>query len=254
MLQRHGVARDHRRVRCLARERHFPLRGERGELATNVARDDRHIDGCAVREGFADVGAGEREQVVGEARQALDFFAAALQHLGVFLRRARPAQGHFDFTAQDGERCAQLVRGVGHEAVLAGVRGFETVEQFVEGGGELREFRRLGRREQALAGEGAEVDLARRFAQRRQRSAPLADEVIQSQPGQQQRGGGTPGQPQQQAAQRRVPLAPEDGGLRVADQLALFFYPNATPLIRSAWCIKTPRARMARATAWPPFG
>ena len=108
--------------------------GKRPQLRGHGGAHLAHVDEFALRDGIADIDMGEREHVFREAGEALDFLFVADEHVAVFLGTARFAQRHFDLAAQHGEWRAQLVGGIGSESLLSGVRGFETVEQMIEGG------------------------------------------------------------------------------------------------------------------------
>ena len=52
---------------------------------------------------------GQRQQVVDNGGETEDFLQRAFQHAAVFFGRLRVAEGEFDFTAHDGERCAKFM-------------------------------------------------------------------------------------------------------------------------------------------------
>jgi len=82
---------------------------------------------------------------VGQGQQGLDQLLG-LVHRGAHSGQGRlelcgsaggPGQAHVDQRAHLGQRCAQLVRGVGHEPALAGERRVQPGEHRVERVGQL---------------------------------------------------------------------------------------------------------------------
>lgn len=96
-------------------------------------------------------GAAEQEQGLGEVDrpgvhgvEAVDDLAGVLMRVGA---------GHVEDGLRDGQRGAQLVRGVGREAPLFGHVGFEAGEHLVEGVGQFAVFVPAARQPDAV-GEG----------------------------------------------------------------------------------------------------
>jgi hypothetical protein len=116
----------------------------------------------------ARLGAREREQLVGEARGA----HRRLVHL-LDLRarrfRQRLRERELGVRAQAGERRAQLVRGVGEEALLLEARGGDLGEQAVERAHQRpRLLRRARGVDRAQVARGARLDLVRQARERLQ--------------------------------------------------------------------------------------
>ena len=75
--------------------------------------------------------AGERQQLLHQARRALDAGGESLER-GLTVGVGRGALRKLKLQLESGERRAQLMRGVGHETALGVERRAETVEQRVE--------------------------------------------------------------------------------------------------------------------------
>ena len=117
-FERDGIARHNCRSSGFAAEGDLVRCRQRRELGAHVRGEDARINRLAFYERLACVGVREGQQVLDDAAEADDFLAVAGKHRAIPLRRTLLAQCHLDFPAQDGERCAQLVRRVGHEALL----------------------------------------------------------------------------------------------------------------------------------------
>ena len=99
--------------------------------------------GVAAWEGVG-VALGEEEEVVDETLHTDGFREDGLSGLGPLLR-VGVGEVDLDLGAHAGERRAELMGGVGNEALLAVVGALEAVEHFVHGGGEPANFVVAGR-------------------------------------------------------------------------------------------------------------
>lgn len=113
-------------------------------------REEGHVDLFPGEGALA--GAAEQEQGLGEVDrpgvhgvEAVDDLAGVLVRVGA---------GHVEDGLRDGQRGAQLVRGVGREAPLFGHVGFEAGEHLVEGIGEFSVLVPAARQPDAV-GEGS---------------------------------------------------------------------------------------------------
>ncbi len=89
------------------------------------------------RERHALVGGGEREEVVDGAAQAIDLLAGAQEHLAGGRRVVVVAQAHVELGPHRGQRGAELVGGVGHQAALLLHPVLDAVEHRVERPGQV---------------------------------------------------------------------------------------------------------------------
>jgi len=91
------------------------------------------ISFAKVQRVLASVGAGQREEVLDDVRQALRFVAKDGQGFAVVGEGAIVAsESDFGFTAKNGDRSAELMRSVGDEAALLLERSFEALKKFVK--------------------------------------------------------------------------------------------------------------------------
>ncbi len=115
--ERAGVAVDPERFEALGAEIDVLRGGEARVLGHDVARDGREVD-VRVRRGLRRVVlAGEREQLLDDARRAPEAAAQRVQRGGA-LGLAPGALGELGLQVHRRERRAQLVRGVGDERLL----------------------------------------------------------------------------------------------------------------------------------------
>ena len=90
---------------------------------------------------MAGVGARKREEIFNDVGESLGLIAKDGKRFAIFRRRAvGPRKRDFRFAAENRDRRAQFVRGIGDEAALALEGIFQPVEQVIEGDGELAEF------------------------------------------------------------------------------------------------------------------
>ena len=129
--QRVGVAAHHGRRRLLEPDGHPRPRGEPRADVEHLQRQRLQVDAVAPRLGRGG-GAREREQVLGEAAEALDLLEAAREHAPVFLRRALRAQRHLQPSLERRQWCPQLVRRVHRESSDLGERRLQPREHPVE--------------------------------------------------------------------------------------------------------------------------
>ena len=123
-------------------------RGRRAPRAPGAASPTTRgqVDGLGGRWIGARVGAGQEQQVLDQARQAIDLLEAALERAPVRRAGGRGGQRDLQLAAQDRERRAQLVRGVGAELPRRRERPLEASQHVVQHGGEPAELvvRRVG--------------------------------------------------------------------------------------------------------------
>ena len=101
----------------------------------------------------------KEHQVFAELAERSEAFANQQQGVAVFLRRARTHQRDLDLSGHGGDRCAELVRGVGREAAVGLECAVQTIENLIERPGHVADFvlalRRIEpRREIALRDSG----------------------------------------------------------------------------------------------------
>ena len=112
----------------------------------------------------------KEHQVFAELAERSEAFANQQQGVAVFLRRARTHQRDLDLSGHGGDRCAELVRGVGREAAVGLECAVQTIENLIErpgmsptsswrsGGSSLAAKSpcaiRAARREMPMTGEG----------------------------------------------------------------------------------------------------
>src|SRR5436190_510635 len=82
----------------------------------------------------------QREQGFDEIVETLRFLQHAADGVPQFRRIAGLPQSHFPDRAQGGQRRAQLMGGIGREALEFGERALEAMQRRVEVGGQLAEF------------------------------------------------------------------------------------------------------------------
>ena len=98
------------------------------------------------------VGARDHQQVVGELVEAVGLLRRGARPPPPALARAAPAQRQLELSAQDRQRRAQLVAGVGDERALAQQRGLQAAEHLVERVAEARDLVVRGRHGEPAAG------------------------------------------------------------------------------------------------------
>jgi hypothetical protein len=84
----------------------------------HAGHDGSDLHGLEARLHGPGVGAGENQEVFGDARQAGDLFQRALDDPLVLVGVTRPAQRELELPAHRGQGRAQLVAGIGREATL----------------------------------------------------------------------------------------------------------------------------------------
>ena len=82
--------------------------------------------------GRAFLGMHKEHQVFAELAERSEAFANQQQGVAVFLRRARTHQRDLDLSGHGGDRCAELVRGVGREAAVGLECAVQTIENLIE--------------------------------------------------------------------------------------------------------------------------
>jgi len=92
----------------------------------------------------------QAQQCVDEIRQPIDLFEHAAHGFFVFCWRPGFPESGFTNATDDGQRCAELVRGVGREAAELLERRLEACERLVDNRGQPSNFVVLIRHGQAL--------------------------------------------------------------------------------------------------------
>ena len=119
-----------------------PRLGERADLIGDGREQPAQIDLLQARREGAAVEAREQEQILGQPGEPGDLGLQDPQGVLVLRAAARPGEGHLDAAAEGGERRAQLVGHVGHEAPLPLERLVQPLEHAIEGGRQPAELLR----------------------------------------------------------------------------------------------------------------
>ena len=128
----------------LGRRRHFhPHAGLLREQLTRLARlldDSAQVDGLAVQRRDPLVRARQREQRLHQLGHALDLLQGLLQRRKGVLRQVGRGDGALHAGAQHGQRCLELVTGVGGKASQGGEAPLQPGHHLVERFGEAAEL------------------------------------------------------------------------------------------------------------------
>ncbi len=115
------------------------------------AQQFTHVHRLPVQVGQRALRAGEEQEVADQIGQPDGFFQRRLQHIAVFLDRARTSQSDLGFAADIVDRRSQVVRDIGCKPgdLLKGL--FQTNQHLVEGFGQRGQFRGIAFRPNPFA-------------------------------------------------------------------------------------------------------
>ncbi len=179
-------------------------RGERAHGARGVGAEVGEVELLAHDALHARVRPREQEEVVDDAAHAPGLLADRRERAAQLGRRPVGArERELRLAADDRDRGAQLVRGVGHEAALPLERGLEAAEQLVEHRGEPPELV-VGVLHREPRVQRARTDARRALRHRRHGAQALARERVAAARGEQQHERRDDGEREPRLAQRAL--------------------------------------------------